>query len=69
MLPHRCPNCGRFVANSIATINGLGDICLVTADCSRCGEVKVENYEYDDFAFVDYDGVTLEVKGWVGTDD
>ena len=50
-----CPNDGRFVRDTVATISGFGGeehIADVRATCSRCGTVEPEiegGWEWEDF--------------------
>ena len=57
-LGFRCGDCGRFVSNIKAEVNGLGDINNIFGDCKEHGRVIVTNtadwcYEY--FFPEDYD--------------
>lgn len=46
----RCPQCGRFVKDAVATVTRGGDmISKVEAKCSQHGTVEPTDWEYEDF--------------------
>jgi len=48
-MTHQCPNCKRFVLNAVAHTSYEKHIEKVTAECSKCGEVEVTDWEWEDF--------------------
>jgi len=47
---HRCPECGKFLKNVAAIVNGADEIVRVEGDCKTHGKVdNVSDWEYWDF--------------------
>lgn len=45
----KCPKCGWFLKNVVATVNGLEEIIKVQGECKRCGVVEPNDWAWDDF--------------------
>ena len=46
----KCPNCGKFLKNVVAIVNGFDEVIRVLGDCKIHGEVEnVTDWEYSDF--------------------
>ena len=48
-MAHQCPECGKFLAEVTAMINGLGKIVEVVGICKTCEVVHPTDWDYDDF--------------------
>ena len=49
---YRCPNCGRFISNIRGMVNKLFEqVKDVKGDCKKCGVVKLNYYDMNDWSF------------------
>lgn len=56
----KCPKCGRFVKDAVATFNGFDEIERVDAKCAKHGTIQPNDWEWDDFA--DREMIPVEIK-------
>lgn len=45
----RCDQCGKFLKNVTATVNGFDEIVKVEGECKKHGVMKTNDWEYWDF--------------------
>ena len=47
----KCPECGRFMSQPTAYVNGFGDVIDVTATCTVHGKLSVfeQPWDYEEF--------------------
>jgi hypothetical protein len=51
----KCPECGKFLKDVTAIINGNDDIKKVFGFCKKHGKVNPTDWSYEDFVHNDYD--------------
>lgn len=45
----KCPECGKFLANVVADVNGMDEVIKVTGKCRKHGEVQPTDWCWEDF--------------------